>query len=150
MDLETKINTDLKEAMKAKDEAALRAIRSIKSAILLFKTSGSGEELDDSNAIKMLQKMVKQRKESIAIFEQQKREDLAKIEKEEVSVIERYLPKQLSVEAIEAEVKDIIHTLGATSIKDMGKVIGQANQRLAGQAEGKIIADAVKKLLGNV
>ncbi len=147
MNLEDKINNDLKEAMKAKDAATLRGVRAIKSAILLHKTSGAGVEVTAEDAIKILQKLVKQRKESLSIFEQNGRAELAQTEREEIEVIERYLPKQLSEADIEAVVKNIIAETGATSMKEMGKVIGAANKQLAGQAEGAVISGIVKKLL---
>lgn len=140
--------TDLKAAMKAKDQAALRGIRAIKSAILLEKTSGSGKELDDADGIKMVQKLIKQRKDSLEIYEQQGREDLAETEREEIAVIERYLPKQMSEAELEQTIKAIVEETGATSMKDMGKVMGIANKRLAGKAEGKAISETVKALLG--
>ena len=147
MNLEDKINNDLKEAMKAKDAATLRGVRAIKSAILLHKTSGAGVEVTAEDAIKMLQKLVKQRKESLGIFEQNGRAELAQTEREEIEVIERYLPKQLSEADIEVVVKNIIAETGATGMKEMGKVIGAANKQLAGQAEGAVISGIVKKLL---
>lgn len=148
MKLEEQIMTDLKAAMKAKDQAALRGIRAIKSAILLEKTSGSGKELDEADGIKMVQKLIKQRKDSLEIYEQQGREDLAETEREEIAVIERYLPKQMSEAELEQTIKAIVEETGATSMKDMGKVMGIANKRLAGKAEGKAISEAVKALLG--
>jgi uncharacterized protein YqeY len=147
MKLEEKVMAALKDAMKAKDQAAMRSLRAIKSAILLHQTSGSGEVLDGDAEIKLLQKLVKQRKESAEIFHKQNREDLAVTEEEEIAIIEQFLPEQLSQEALTIEIKAIISELGATSIKDMGKVIGQAGQRLAGKAEGRAIADVVKQLL---
>lgn len=147
MNLEAKINNDLKEAMKAKDEKGLRGIRAIKSAILLHKTSGAGVEVTDADEIKILQKLVKQRKESLAIFEQNNRAELAQTEREEIDVIERYLPKQLGEAEIEVVVKQIIAETGATSMKEMGKVIATANKQLAGQAEGAVISGVVKRLL---
>jgi uncharacterized protein YqeY len=147
MKLEEKVMAALKDAMKAKDQAAMRSLRAIKSAILLHQTSGSGEVLDGDAEIKLLQKLVKQRKESAEIFHKQNREDLAVTEEEEIAIIEQFLPEQLSHEALTIEIKAIISELGATSIKDMGKVIGQAGQRLAGKAEGRAIADVVKQLL---
>jgi hypothetical protein len=147
MSLEAKINADLKDAMKAKDQVALRGIRAIKSAILLQKTSGSGVELDEAGEIKLLQNLVKQRKDSISIFETQKREDLAVVEREEVSVIERYLPQALSAAELEALVKEVIAAVGATSKKDMGKVMAAANKKVAGKAEGAAISAVVKNLL---
>ena len=147
MNLESKIQQDLITAMKAKDEKALRAVRAIKSAILIFKTSGTGAELDEDAEIKMLQKMVKQRKESLAIFEQQGRDALAQTEREEIEVIEQYLPQQLSADEIEATVKNIIEESGATGMKDMGKVMAAANKAFAGRAEGAVISGIVKRLL---
>lgn len=147
MNLEEKIQKDLITAMKAKNEKALRAVRAIKAAILLFKTSGTNAELDEDAEIKMLQKMVKQRKESLSIFEQQGREALAQTEREEIEVIEQYLPQQLSEEEIEATIKNIISETGASSMKDMGKVMGAANKAFAGQAEGAVISAIVKRLL---
>ena len=147
MSLEKIIMQDMKEAMKAKDKAALRGIRAIKAALLLAKTDGSGSELDESGELKILKKLVKQRKDSIAIFEKEGREDLAVVEREEVAIIEKYLPAQLSPEELKQAVQNLIEELGATSMKEMGKVIGLANQRFGAQAEGKAIADQVKALL---
>ncbi len=147
MSLETRIMTDLKEAMKAKDKAAMRGIRAIKSAILLAKTDGSGNEITEEQEIKMLQKLVKQRRDSLQIYMDQGREDLAAVEKEEIEVIERYLPEQLSEEELEARLKAIIEKLGASSMKDMGKVMGMASKDLAGSADGKAISAKVKQLL---
>ena len=147
MNLESKIQADLITAMKAKDEVGLRGIRAIKNAILLQKTDGSGIALTEELAMKMLQKLVKTRKESIGIYEQNNRPELAKIEKEEVEVIERYLPKQMSEADVEAVVKNIISETGATGMKDMGKVIGAASKQLTGQAEGAVISGIVKRLL---
>ncbi len=148
MTLEERIMQDLKEAMKAKDQAALRGIRAIKAAILLAKTDGTGDEITPEKEIKMLQKLVKQRRESLGIFEQQGRADLALIESEEIEVLERYLPKQLDGEALEAIVRNIIAETGATGVKDMGKVMGAATKQLAGQADGKVVGEVVKRLLG--
>ena len=148
MSLETKIQTDLKEAMKAKDQVALRGIRAIKAAILILKTDGSGTVLDDAGEIKILQKLVKQRKDSLEIFEKQGREDLAAVERDEIAVIEKYLPKQLDAAELESIVKGIIDTSGASSMKDMGKVMGMASKQLAGKADGKAISTMVKQLLG--
>lgn len=149
MTLEERIMPDLKEAMKAKDQAALRGIRAIKSAILLVKTDGSGEEINEEKEIAILQKLIKSRKDSLEIYNQQGRKDLAVVEEEEIAIIQRYLPKQLSREEIEEIVKGIISETGASSPKDMGKVIGVANKTLAGQAEGKVIAEVVKALLNS-
>lgn len=147
MNLEDRIKEDLKNAMKAKDKAALRGIRAIKAAILLAKTDGSGEELTEEKELKLLQKLVKQRKESIEIYEKEGRDDLAQTEKEEVAIIEKYLPEQLSDEALEKELKKIIDSVGATSMKDMGKVMGTATKQLAGKADGKAISAKVKEIL---
>ncbi|MFK7932582.1 MAG: GatB/YqeY domain-containing protein [Saprospiraceae bacterium] len=148
MSLEAKIAQDLKTAMKAKDDAAKRSLRAIKSAILLFKTDGKNAELDEAAEIKMLQKLVKQRRDSLAIYEKQGREDLAQPEREEIAVIEKYLPQQLSDEELTEVVKEIIAKTGASSMKDMGKVMGMASKQLAGKADGRAISTKVKALLG--
>jgi len=147
MTFEEKINQDLKAAMKAKDKVATRGIRAIKQAILLAKTDGTGEEISEEKSIQMLQKLVKQRRESLEIYEKQNREDLAEVEREEIDVIERYLPEQMSEEKLEAEVKKIIDEMGASSMQDMGKVMGRATKEFAGKADGKAIAAKVKELL---
>lgn len=147
MSLESKIQSDLKEAMKAKDQAAMRSLRAIKSAILLFQTSGAGKELDEAAEIKMLQKLVKQRQESLDIYEKQGREDLARTEREEIGIIKKYLPEQLSEEKLREIISGIVSETGASSMKDMGRVMGMANQKLAGKADGKTIATIVKELL---
>ncbi|MBK7291941.1 MAG: GatB/YqeY domain-containing protein [Chitinophagaceae bacterium] len=148
MSLEQKIMTDLKAAMIAKDEAALRSLRAVKAAILLAKTAeGAGGELKEDDEMKLLQKLVKQRKDSLEIFQQQNRADLAKKEEEEIAVIEKFLPKQLSSEEIKAAVEKIITAVGATSPADMGKVMGAATKELAGKADGKTISAFVKELL---
>lgn len=149
MSLEAKIQGDLKEAMKAKDQAALRSLRAIKSAILLHKTSGSGEDLDEAGEIKMLQKLVKQRQESLEIYQKQNRDDLAATEREEIAVIQKYLPEQISPEKLKEIISGIVGEVGASSMKDMGRVMGLANQKLAGKADGKSIAGVVKELLSN-
>ena len=148
MSLETRVMDALKEAMKAKDEAAKRSLRAIKSAIILVKTDGSGIALDEAGEIKLLQKLVKQRRDSLAIFEQQGREDLAVTEREEIEIIEKFLPQQMGDEELATFIKGIIEKTGATSMKDMGKVMGLANQQLAGRADGKAVSVMVKKLLG--
>lgn len=147
MTFEEKINEDLKKAMKEKDKTALRGLRAIKSAILLAKTDGSGKELDEEAQIQLLQKLVKQRRESLDIYEKQNRPELAEVEKEEIEVISEYLPKQLSEAELEAEIDRIIKETGAESMKDMGKVMGIAGRELAGKAEGKKIAEVVKEKL---
>ena len=143
MSLESTINEDLKTAMKAKDQVALRGIRAIKSAILLFNTSGSGEELNTEKEIALLQKLVKQRQDSLDIFTKQGREDLAVIEREEIEVIMRYLPKQLSENELKVAIQTIMTRLGATSMKDMGKVMAEASAAFAGKADGKTISMVV-------
>ena len=147
MTLQERITPDLKDAMRAKDQAALRGIRAIKNAILLQQTDGSGQELDEAGEIALLQKLVKSRQESLDIYEQQGREDLAQPEREEIEVISRYLPEQLSDEKLENIVREVIAETGATSMRDMGKVMGAANARVAGRADGKQIAATVKRLL---
>jgi hypothetical protein len=147
MTLEERINTDLKTAMKAKDKVSLRGIRAIKTAILLQKTDGSGETLDGAGEISMLQKLVKSRQDSLDIFTKQKREDLAVTEREEIEVISRYLPAQLSDEDLATLVEGIITKTGASSMKDMGKVMGMANKEAAGRADGKSISAMVKAKL---
>ena len=148
MSLEQKIMADLKTAMLSKDEKSLRALRAIKAAILLAKTSeGAAGELKDDDEVKLLQKLVKQRKDSLEIFQQQNRSDLAQKEQEEIEVIEKFLPKQLSAEELQLEIKKIIAETGATSSADMGKVMGAATKRLSGKADGKTISAAVRGLL---
>ena len=147
MTLEEKINQDLKTAMLAKDEAGVRSLRAVKSAILLAKTSGS-ESISSEDEIKMLQKLVKQRKESVDIYQQQNRADLAKTELEEIAVIEKYLPKQMSEEEIKEELKKIIEQVGAKSAAEMGKVMGAASKHFAGKADNKVVSQLVKQLLG--
>ncbi len=147
MTLEEKINADLKSAMKAGDKAALRTIRSIKSAIMLANTDGSGQTMDATKEIALLSKLLKQRQDSKKIYEDQGRSDLAATEAEEIEVIQRYLPAQLSDADLEAAIDDIISRTGASSMKEMGKVMGMANSTLAGQAEGARIAAVVKSKL---
>ena len=148
MNLETQIMAQMKDAMKGKDEAALRTLRAIKAEIIKAKTEpGAGGEINEATEQKFLQKMVKQRKDSLEIFEQQDRADLAVKEKEELEIIQRFLPKQMSEEEIEEEVKKIIQSVGATSAADMGKVMGITSKQLASKAEGKIISGIVKSLL---
>ncbi|EFK58841.1 GatB/YqeY domain-containing protein [Sphingobacterium spiritivorum] len=148
MALEEKINQDIKAAMIAKDNAKLRGLRAIKAAILLAKTEkGGSEDLSEDTEIKVLQKLVKQRKESAEIYKTQNREDLYQIEVEEQNVIEEYLPKQLDRAEVESIIRQIIQETGASSVKDMGKVMGAANQKLAGQADGRTISEVVKSLL---
>ena len=148
MSLEAKIMESLKTAMKAKDEVALRTLRAIKAAIIIEKTAeGASGEIDEATEIKMLQKMAKQRKDSLQIFEQQQREDLASKEREELAIIEQFLPAQMSEEEIKQALQQIINTVGASSMADLGKLIGIASKELAGKADGKLIAALVKELL---
>jgi len=147
MSLEEKINVDLKTAMKAKDQVGLRGIRAIKNAILLSKTDGSGTELDEEGEIKLVQKLIKSRKDSLEIYQKQNRADLAVVEQEEIAVLEKYLPAQLSEEELSPIIQEIINKTGADSMKDMGKVMGMASNQLKGQADGKTISAIVKKLL---
>jgi len=148
MTLEEKIMEDLKTAMREKDEAAKRGIRAIKAAILLAKTDGSGQEVTPEREIQILQKLVKQRRESMEIYEREKREDLAKTEREEIAVIEKYLPQPLSAEELEEALRALIAETGAAGPKDLGKVMVQASKRLAGKADGKAICEMAKILLG--
>jgi len=147
MSLETQLMQDLKTAMKAKDKVALRSIRAVKAALLLQKTDGTGEEMTEEKEIKLLQKMVKQRKDSLDIYVKQGREDLAETEREEIAIIEKYLPAQMSEADLEKVIADLMAKTGASSMKDMGKVMGMASKQLAGQADGKTISAMVKKLL---
>ena len=147
MSLESKITEDLKNAMKNKDQVALRGIRAIKSAILLFKTDGTGNVLDEAAEIKLIQKLVKQRQDSLDIYKSQNRPDLAVVEEEEIAILMNYLPKQLSEDELKVMLGQIIAETGATTAKDMGKVMAAANQKLAGKADGKTISTIVKQLL---
>ncbi len=148
MSLEQKVMEQMKDAMRSKDEAALRTLRAIKAAILLEKTSAGGSDtMSEADELKMLQKLAKQRRDSLEIFETQKREDLAAKEREELAIIEKFLPKQMSAEELQAELKAIIAQVGATSPADMGKVMGTATKQLAGKADGKMISETVKQLL---
>ena len=149
MSLETTINEQLKKAMLAKDEKGLRGLRAIKSAILLAKTAeGGATGLTEEAEIKMLQKLVKQRKDSIEVFEKQGREDLASKEKEEVEVIEQFLPKQMSAEEIKLVVAEVIKESGLSGMPALGQIMGLATKKLAGKADGKTISAVVKELLG--
>ena len=148
MNLFDQVSEDIKDAMRAKDKIRLEALRGIKKEFIEAKTAkDANDELTDDNAIKIIQKMVKQRKDSASIFTTQGREDLAADELAQVAVLEQYLPKQLSAEELEAEVKNIIVEVGATSPADMGKVMGVATKKLAGIAAGKDISETVKRLL---
>ncbi len=148
MALEQQIMAEMKDAMKAKDEATLRSLRAIKAEIIKAKTEpGAGGEIDEATEQKFLQKMMKQRRDSLEIFEKQGRIDLAIKEKEEMAVIEKFLPKQLTEADIKVIVQKIIADTGASSAADMGKVMGAASKQLAGQADGKTISNIVKELL---
>jgi len=148
MNLEQKIMAELKTAMLAKDEKALRSLRAVKAAILLAKTAeGAGGELKEEDEIKLVQKLVKQRKDSLEIYQQQNRTDLAQKEREEIEVIEKFLPQQLSTDELKILLTKIIAETGASSPADMGKVMGAATKQLAGKADGKTISAMVKELL---
>lgn len=148
MSLEAKIMERLKDAMRAKDEVALRTLRAIKAAILVEQTaSGAKEVLSEADELKLLTRMAKQRKDSLEIFNQQARADLAAKESEEIEIINQFLPAQLTEAELEAAIKDIISQVGATTPADLGKVMGPANKALAGKADGKAVSEMVKKLL---
>ena len=148
MNLMEKISEDLKSAMKNKEKEKLEAIRAVKTALLLARTeSGAGDSMSDEEEIKLLQKLVKQRRESAAEYSKQNREDLASKEIVEADVIAAYLPAQMSIEEVEAGVRAVIAEVGAAGMKDMGKVMAAASKQFAGCADGKAISEAVKKLL---
>ena len=147
MSLEKDVMTQMKAAMKAKDAAALEALRAVKSAILLAKTENSQQDLSEEEEIKILQKLVKQRKDSAILYREQNREDLAEPEEKQAEVIAQFLPEQLSEAEIEEKVEAIIAQTGAEGMKDMGKVMGLASKELAGKADGKTISMIVKKKL---
>ena len=148
MSLESRIMDEIKTAMKAKDEAALRTLRAIKAAILIEKTSGSGTELSEADEVKMLQKMAKQRRDSLDIFKTQNRPDLAVKEEEELAILGQFLPQQMSGDELRQAVQVLVDQSGASAPADMGKVMGAVNKALAGKAEGKAISDMVKEILG--
>ena len=148
MNLETKIMADMKEAMKSKNEPQLRSLRAIKAEIIKAKTEpGAGGEINAEKEISLLQKMLKQRRDSLEVYQQQSRTDLAQKEEEEIAVIEQFLPQQMSPEELKAELQTIIAETGAASPADMGKVMGVATKKLAGRTDGKAISAAVKELL---
>lgn len=150
MSLEQQIMTEMKEAMKSKNEGVLRGLRAIKAEIIKAKTEpGAAGEIDEATEQKFLQKMMKQRRDSLDIFEKQGREDLAAKEREEMAVIEKFLPKQLDEAELKEIIKGIIAETGASSPADMGKVMGVASKQLAGKADGKVISSIVKELLAN-
>lgn len=148
MSLSERIKEGLKTAMKNKDEARKRTIRAIKAQLLLMQTDGTGAEITEERELKMLQTMAKQREESLATYQEQGREELAQIEAEEIAIIKEFLPAQLEGEALVAEIKAIIEETGASSMKDMGRVMGIASKKLLGKADGKSISATVKQLLG--
>ena len=149
MNFQDQLNSKLKAAMREKNKVALESLRAIKSAILLLQTqSGAKETPDDAEITKLLQKLVKQRKESASIFREQGRVDLAEPEEAQIEIIRQFLPEQLSAEEVEKVIDEVIQSVGATTMKDMGKVMGMANKQLAGKADGKLIAEIVKKCLG--
>ncbi|KQT22344.1 glutamyl-tRNA amidotransferase [Chryseobacterium sp. Leaf404] len=147
MSLELTISEAIKDAMRAKDRVALDSLRAVKSQILLLKTEALGAEVSPEQEIAILQRMVKQRKDSYDQFMAQGRNDLAEVEDAQMKVIEQYLPKQLSADELEAEIKAIIAETGAESVKDLGKVMGTASKKLAGKSDGKSISEMAKKLL---
>ncbi|MBT8326224.1 MAG: GatB/YqeY domain-containing protein [Bacteroidia bacterium] len=149
MSLSDQISKQLIVAMKAKDQGTLRALRAIKAALLLLQTQEGGKPVTEADEIAALVKMAKQRKDSIAIYKEQNRTDLSQIEEEELAVIEKFLPEQMSEDDIKKEVQSIISQVGAQGMKDMGKVMGMASGKLKGKADGKVIADIVKELLSN-
>ena len=148
MSLEKQVMQQMKEAMKAKDSVALASLRSIKSEILKVKTSGDfSGNMTEADELKLVQKLVKQRKDSAVLYKDQNRDDLAKEELDQVAILENFLPEQLDESAIQAQVSSIIDQVGASSMKDMGKVMGLASKALAGKAEGAVISKIVKGLL---
>lgn len=148
MSLSENIQQEMKKAMLAKDQASLRGLRAIKSAILIAQTEkGAAKELSPEQEMQLLQKLIKQRKDSLEIFEKENREELAQKEREEITVIQKFLPEQMGEEEIRKVVQDIISSTGATSIKDMGKVMGAATKRLSGKADNKTISGIVKSML---
>lgn len=147
MNLFDRINEDLKDAMRAKDQGRLRAVRAIKAALLLMKTETADKEISEADEIKLLQRLVKQRKDSIEVFQKQDRDDLVAEEKEELIFIETYLPQQLSLDEVRSILTEIINEVGAQSMSDMGKVMPVAMQRLAGKSDGKTISEVIKSIL---
>ena len=148
MSLEQKIMAEMKDAMKAKNEATLRGLRAIKAEIIKAKTEpGAGGEVSEEKELNLLQKMMKQRRDSLDIYQQQNRMDLVQKEQEEMDVIEKFLPKQLTADELRMELQQVITETGATSPADMGKVMGAANKKLAGRADGKTISAMVKEML---
>ncbi len=147
MSLQKQVMEQMKAAMKSKDKVALESLRALKSAFLLANTSGSGVELSEEEELKIIQKLVKQRKDSAAIFDEQNRSDLSEPEKAQAKVLEQFLPAQMGEEELKSIIAEIVTKTGASSMKDMGKVMGMASKQLAGKADGKAISMAVKELL---
>ena len=148
MSLEVRVMDELKNAMRAKDEAALRTLRAIKAGIIIEKTAeGANGEINEATELKMLQKLAKQRRDSIDIFDKQNRKDLADKEREELAIIEKFLPQQMSADELKAAIAAIIEQVGAKTPADMGKVMGVASKQLAGKTDGKAISEMVKQLL---
>ena len=148
MSLTDRINSGIKDAMKEKNEARKRTLRAVKAQLLLLKTSGENVEITEDQEIKLLQKMVKERQDSYTIYTKQNREDLAAPEKEEMDIIKEFLPQQMSEEELTEALKTIVANVGASSMRDMGKVMGVASKEFAGKADGKMISTIVKNLLG--
>jgi uncharacterized protein len=147
MTLQSKVMEDMKSAMKAKDKVSLRGLRAIKSAILLAQTDGTGAEIDTEKEILIVQKLIKQRQDSLKIYNEQNRSDLAQVEEEEIAVLQKYLPEQLSEDELKAAIQAIIDKSGASSMKDMGKVMGMASNEFQGKADNRMVATLVKQLL---
>lgn len=147
MSLTERVNAGIKQAMKDKNEARKRTLRAVKAQLLLIQTSGNATEMDEGQEIKLIQKMVKERQDSYEVYNEQGRDDLASKEKEELDILKEFLPEQLSEGALKARIQAIIDQVGASSMRDMGKVMGLANKELAGKADGKTISTIVKQLL---
>ncbi len=147
MSLQKQVMEQMKTAMKSKDKVALESLRALKSAFLLANTSGSDVEISEEEEIKIVQRLVKQRKDSAAIFDEQGRIDLSEPEKAQAKILEQFLPEQMSKEELKGIIAEIVSKTGASSMKDMGKVMGMASKQLAGKADGKAISMAVKELL---
>ncbi|MCD6543860.1 MAG: GatB/YqeY domain-containing protein [Flavobacteriaceae bacterium] len=147
MSIQKQVMDQMKAAMKSKDKVALESLRALKSAFLLANTSGSGVELSEEEEIKIVQKEVKQRKDSATIFDEQGRSDLSEPEKAQAKILEQFLPEQMNVEELKGVIAEIVSKTGASSMKDMGKVMGMASKQLAGKADGKAISMVVKELL---
>ena len=147
MSIQKQVMDQMKTAMKSKDKVALESLRALKSAFLLANTSGSGVELSEEEEIKIVQKEVKQRKDSATIFDEQGRSDLSEPEKAQAKILEQFLPEQMNVEELKGVIAEIVSKTGASSMKDMGKVMGMASKQLAGKADGKAISMVVKELL---